>query len=51
MFYDRDTLDFEACFSLQKELDYDGIFLITAGTGPRNIDHVFLDQFALYNPE
>jgi len=32
-------------------LDYDGMFALTAGTGIMNSDHVYVDSFALYNPE
>ena len=36
---------------MHKELDFEGIFVITAGTSMRNPDRVFIDQFAVYNPE
>jgi hypothetical protein len=36
---------------MYKELDFEGIFVISAGSSMRNPDRVFLDQFAVYNPE
>lgn len=39
------------CLTITKELDFEGIFLITAGSSVRNPDSVFLDNFTLYNPK
>jgi hypothetical protein len=36
---------------MQIDLDFNGIFLISSGTGIKNYDMVTLDMFALYNPE
>jgi len=51
MFFNRETNAFHTCISMTKELDFNGIFLITAGSAIRNPDRVYLDQFALYNPD
>lgn len=36
---------------MEADLDYEGIFMLTGATSIRNPDHVYLDAFALYNPE
>lgn len=32
-------------------MDFNGIFMVTAGTGIKNVDSVFIEQFSVYNPE
>lgn len=51
LFYNEDTKSFQSCVSLTQELDFDGLFAVTAGTSITNPDKVYLDSFALYNPE
>lgn len=36
---------------MEQELDFNGVFVITGGSGIRNPDSIFIDQFSLYNPE
>jgi len=51
MFLDRDAGDqWRTCLTMEKELDFNGAFLITAGSAIRNPDRVFVETFALYNP-
>ena len=45
------TGKYETCLEMYKELDFEGIFVISAGSSMRNPDRVYLDQFAVYNPE
>lgn len=49
--YDYRKEDFEQCFSFDAELDYPGVWLLTAGNGLKNPDHVYIESFALYNTE
>jgi len=35
--------------TLEQEITYEGIFLVTAGSGIKNPDHVYLEYFGLYN--
>jgi hypothetical protein len=51
LFYDYKKEDFEQCFSFEAPLDYPGVWLLTAGNGPKNPDHVYIDSFAIYNTE
>ena len=46
--YDADT--FESCFSIEHEMDFQGIFLITGNSGIYNPDQIIIDSFAIYNP-
>ena len=41
--------DFDQCLTFEADLEFPGIWLITAGNGMKNPDHVFLESFALYN--
>ena len=43
--------EYETCIEMYKELDFEGVFVISAGSSMRNPDRVFLDQFAVYNPD
>jgi hypothetical protein len=47
--WDYEKNDFEACISIDANLSEVGVWMITAGNGMKNPDHVFLDVFALYN--
>ena len=46
--YEADT--FESCFSIEHEMDFNGIFLITGNSGLYNPDQIIIDSFAIYNP-
>ena len=47
-----DSGKYEKCFSIQDaNLDYDGIWLLSAGNGVSNPDLITVEQFALYNPD
>jgi hypothetical protein len=49
--YDYRKEDFDQCFSFEAPLDYPGVWLLTAGNGLKNPDHVFIESFAVYNTE
>ena len=51
LFYDYEKEDFEQCFSYEADLNYPGVWLITAGNGLKNPDHVYIDSFAVYDLE
>jgi len=51
MYYNSDQKSFQSCISFQEDLDFDGTFALTSGTGMTNYDHVYVDSFALYNPD
>lgn len=47
-----ETGKFEKCFSIKDaNLDYDGIWVLSAGNGMSNPDLITIEQFALYNPD
>ena len=49
---DSDSGKYERCFSIKDaNLDYDGIWLLSAGNSVTNPDLVKIEQFALYNPD
>jgi len=35
--------------TIEQEITYEGIFLVSAGSGIKNPDHVYLEYFGLYN--
>jgi len=47
--WNHDTQQLENCVTLEQEIEYEGIFLVTAGSGIKNPDHVYLEYFGLYN--
>ena len=48
----KDSGKYEKCFTIQNaNLDYDGVWLLSAGTGVSNPDLITIEQFALYNPD
>ena len=47
--YDADT--FESCFTMDFEMDFNGIFMVTGNSGIYNPDSIVIDSFALYNPQ
>ena len=49
--YDIFAETFEFCFSLEANLDFNGYFLLSAGSGSYNPDHVYLHSFKLYDPK
>ena len=51
MILNGNTNKYETCLEMYKELDFEGIFVISAGSSMRNPDRVFLDQFVVYNPD
>lgn len=51
LYFNRDTGYYDSCITMEYALDFEGIFVISAGTALRNPDRVFLDTFAVYNPE
>ena len=38
------------CTSIEKDIDFNGIFLLSGGAGLNNPDHIFIDSFATYDP-
>lgn len=49
---DSESGKFERCFSIKDaNLDYDGIWLLSAGNSVSNPDLITIEQFALYNPD
>ena len=51
LFFDEQTQSFQSCVRFKQELDYDGIFVLSAATAVQNPDSVFVDSFRLYNPD
>jgi hypothetical protein len=49
--YDIFAETYEFCFSLEANLDFNGYFLLSAGSGSYNPDHVYLHSFKLYDPK
>lgn len=49
--YNKDMEQFESCVSFDHDMDFNGMFLLTASAGIKNPDHYFIDSLALYNPE
>jgi hypothetical protein len=47
--WNYDNNDFEACITMDVDLSQPGVWMITAGNGMKNADHVYLDVFALYD--
>ena len=43
MYFDREQNAFVTCVSMEKELDFNGIFLMTAGSAIRNPDRVYIE--------
>ena len=44
------TSAFEFCAKVEKEMDWNGAFLLSASSGMRNPDRYFVESFALYDP-
>ena len=48
--FDSSLNQFEMCGSIEQELDFNGIFMITGASGLTNPDHIFIDSLAMYDP-
>jgi len=49
-YYDFEKDDYTFCTSDEYEMDFNGIFALTANAGSKSPDHVYIDSFAMYDP-
>ena len=49
-YFDKEKDDFKKCASVDFEMDFSGIFMITGASGLNNPDHIYIDNFAMYDP-
>ena len=40
----------QMCTTMEKEIDFNGIFLLSGAAGLNNPDHIYIDSFAMYDP-
>lgn len=49
--WDVEKKTFDTCLSLDHELEFSGNWVVAAGNGIKNPDHVYIENFVLYDPE
>lgn len=49
-YYDFVTEEYQSCTSIENEMDFNGIFMLTGNAGNNNPDHIYVDSFAMYDP-
>jgi hypothetical protein len=49
--WDAEKKTFDTCISIDHELEFSGNWVIAAGNGIKNPDHVYVENFILYDPE
>ena len=49
-FYDHNSSQFMHCFTMEKDLDFEGFFVIAGSSGRNPSDHNYLNSFKLFDP-
>ena len=49
--YNSELQQFKSCISMEQDMDFNGVWVISGTTANVNPDRVFLDSFSYYNPQ